>query len=121
MPIDYLAIRKDAAEAIADAGQRGFLRRTVSGAGTDPWNPATGSTVNYAVTFVLTDYANRDRDGTLIQATDQQALIGVEGLEIEPTTADRLVDARGRAFEIVSLLPLEPGGVTIFYQAQVRR
>src|SRR5215207_1001963 len=117
MTIDYASIRADADEAIAEAGQSGFLRRTGKGAGTDFWNPGAGTATDYPVTFVLVDFRARDRDGTLVRQNDQQAIIQAGSLPIEAEDSDQLVDAQGRVWEIVNLNPLVPGGVTLLYIA----
>lgn len=119
--IDYVRKRERADAAITRAGQSGFLRRTAAGSGTDPWNPGSGSVTDYPIMFVLDEYAERDRDGTLIRQSDSRAYIRAGGLPVDATDADRLVDSQGREFEIVTMRPLEPGGVTLLYECQVRR
>lgn len=121
MTIDYVTIREAADDAINEAGQSGYLRKTTAGTGTDPWNTGSGTVTDYPVRFVLVDYAERDRDGTLVQVNDRQAIIAVGALTVEATEADKLVDASGTVFEIVAMRPLSPGGVVLLYQAQVRR
>lgn len=119
--IDYLAIRDAADAALNEAGQSGYLRRTGTGAGSDPWNPGSSTPVDYPIVFVLIDYTMRDRDGTTIQQNDQQAIIRAGGLDIEASDIDQLVDKAGKVWEVVNLRPLAPGGVTLLYIAQVRR
>jgi hypothetical protein len=121
MTLNYAEIREAANDAINEAGQSGYLRRTTAGTGTDPWNTGAGTVTDYPVRFVLVDYAERDRDGTLVQVNDQQAIIAVGSLAIEATEADKLVDSSGKVWEIVKLTPLTPGGVTLLYTAQIRR
>jgi hypothetical protein len=118
---DYSEDRTAADEAIAEYGQSGYLRRTAAGSGADPWNPGSGTVTDYPIRFVLVDYSERDRDGTLIQQNDQQALISVGSLPTEATDADQLVDSQSKVFEIVAIRPLEPGGTVVLYTAQVRR
>jgi hypothetical protein len=121
MTLNYAEIREAANNAIIEAGQSGYLRRTTAGTGTDPWNTGAGTVTDYPVRFVLVDYAERDRDGTLVQVNDQQAIIAVGSLAIEATEADKLVDATGNVFEVITMRPLSPGGVVLLYQAQIRR
>jgi len=121
MSIDYASIRAEAAAVITEAGQPGFLRRTAAGSGTEFWDTGQGVVTNYPVTFVLTNYNARDRDGTLVRVNDQLALISAQGLSIDASDADQLVDSQGKVWEIVNIQPLAPGGVTLLYQAQVRR
>jgi hypothetical protein len=80
MTLNYAEIREAANDAINEAGQSGYLRRTTAGTGTDPWNTGAGTVTDYPVRFVLVDYAERDRDGTLVQVNDQQAIIAVGSL-----------------------------------------
>jgi len=121
MTIDYATIRESANDAINEAGQNGYLRKTVAGTGTDPWNTGAGTVTDYPIRFVLVDYAERDRDGTLVQVNDQQAIIAVGSLAVEATEADKLVDSSGNVFEVIAMRPLSPGGVVLLYQAQVRK
>ena len=112
MPINYAEIRDDADDAILDAGQPGYIRRTATGAGADPWNPGSGTATDYPIVFVLVDYAERDRDGTLVQQNDQKAIIKAGGLSITANDTDQLVDSSGNAWEIVAMRPLAPGGIS---------
>lgn len=116
--IDWSEIRAGADEAIAEAGAAGTLRRRGTGAGSDPWNPGATSTTDYAVTVVMTDYDERDRDGTVIQQFDQRALMSAP---VEPdSNTDRLIWG-GKTYDIINVSALAPGGVPILYQCQVRR
>ena len=120
MTTDYARIRRSADRAINRSGQSGYIRRTTPGTG-PAWNPGEGSYINYPIRFVLIDYDQKDRDGTLILEKDQQALISVGSLSIEILGTDQLVDSSGNVYGIIDIKPLSPGGIVLLYTAQVRR
>jgi hypothetical protein len=66
------------------------------------------------------DYAQEVRTGTLIGTNDLRALVSVEGLDLVPTTADRLRIGADE-FTIVRVSPHAPDGVARFFDLQVRR
>lgn len=68
---------------------------------------------------VILDYTNDQIDGTRILRTDRQVFISVERLAFEPLPNDRLV-VDGKSLIIVTIKPLNPAGVVVFYELQVR-
>jgi hypothetical protein len=69
--------------------------------------------------MVVLDYADSDRDGTLIQYGDKKVLVSVEGLTIEPKLSDK-VSIGGSSHNIVAIKPLNPGGTIVMYEIQIR-
>lgn len=116
---DYARMRSTAERLIEKFGQRGFIRRKSVAGATSPWNPAAAPKTDYPITFVLTDYSIMERTSTLIERTDKRAYISTKGVEITPNAGDQLV-ASGTAMSIVNLKPLSPGGLVLFWEAQVR-
>lgn len=114
---NYAEMALTAAELIAEFGQTGALRRQVSD--NDPFNPTLTPT-DYACTFAVLDYAKRDVDGTLIKQTDQMVYLSTSGLSVTPETTDQLV-VGGTPLTVVSVKPLSPAGVVVFWELQVRR
>jgi len=69
---------------------------------------------------VQSEYHQRERDGTLIQAHDRKFLVSTEGIDIVPTTEDALAVGT-ETYQIIDVKPLAPGGVAVMYTLQVRR
>ena len=112
---DYARSKAAAERLIARFGKAGAIRRTTSTG--DAWSP-TQTTTDYDCTLVVTDYTLRERESTLIGATDRKVLISTDGLTITPTNKDRLV-LDGKPYEIVRIMPLEPGETVLLWEAQV--
>lgn len=67
---------------------------------------------------VLLDYEQSERAGTTIQQHDKKALVAPM-LTRQPRTGDRLTMA-AKSYDIVSVNVLEPTGVALLYEIQVR-
>jgi hypothetical protein len=116
---DYARPKATADRLIARYGQSATLRRPTS-SGT-AYNPTEGEPDDHPVTVVVTDYSNREIDGTRVLATDKKVLLAVDDLAITPTPADKLLIG-GVSHSIVSpVRPLAPGGTVLYYELQVRR
>jgi hypothetical protein len=115
----YADLRETAEELIAEAGQRGVIRRPSPTMG-DPWNPTpAGDPVDDACVFVELEYAHDEIDGTLVQATDRKLLVSTAGLTAAPTPECQLVIGP-LPLEIVSVKPLAPGGLVLLWEVQAR-
>jgi hypothetical protein len=114
---NYPATQARAEKAIAKSGASAIIRRPGPDTG-DPWNPTQGSATDYPIKVLFTDYAQSERDGTLVKQTDKRAYVSTEG-GITPTTSDDLV-SEGVVYEIVSVNPLRPATVTLLFEVQVR-
>jgi len=131
---DYIESQADADELLSEFGQIGAIPRSVSTPGANPWDPPTNATTYHRVTVALLPInlqdVGRDISGTLIKASDQQALISPVGLTIEPTTTDILLvtgefvgdEYQGGEPRIVSVAKaLAPAGVPVLYDLIVSR
>lgn len=115
---DYERPAGTAERMIERYGQAATLRRT---ANSGPAHNPTQTSTDYAVTVVVTDYANSEVDGTRVLATDKKALMARAALEIEPNvTTDKLI-VGGVAHSLMRVETLAPGGVTILWTLQCRR
>jgi hypothetical protein len=111
--------------AIAEAGAEigdgtplsGTILRT-TGADESTYPPTPGTTQEYTCKMILTDYSARDRDGTNITDRDVKAMIAADA-ETAPQNGDRL-RVSGRTYSFVNVMPYQPGGTVLFYNAQVR-
>ncbi len=77
-------------------------------------------TTSYSCTFVQLEYGNRDRDGDLIRINDRKIIMSAVGVPSAPTPEDRHVMADGTVAQIVTVRPLSPSGLPLFYELQVR-
>lgn len=119
-------IAAEVAEAIARAGAEvgngtaltGTIIRT-SGADESTYPPTLGSDNEYACTLIMMDYEDRDRDGTQITASDAKAMIAADA-ETDPRNGDKL-RVLGKTFSVVNVVPEQPGGVVLYWMAQIRR
>ncbi|MBE0563577.1 hypothetical protein JQC79_19360 [Ochrobactrum anthropi] len=97
-------------------GQTGAIRRTETSG--DPWNPGTSDT-DYPCTLVALDYDQKDVDGTLIKSTDKKVYVAIKGLAIQPTTTDKVIIG-GVVSTIVEAKPLNPAGIIVLFEFQIR-
>lgn len=129
MAFDYARSRATAARLIARFGQAGSIRRTIV-AGGNPADPSSGSetVTEAACTLVVTDYSLRERESTLIGASDKRVLVAVpvvlpaypddNASEDRPTPRDRIVIGSA-VHEIVRVDPLSPAGLVVLWECQV--
>lgn len=103
-----------------DAGFSATLTKTTLTPGADPWDPSTGTTttVNTAVTVVVTEYEKNQIDGTLIQASDRKVLMTAMA-GVEPVPADTLTIS-GKVYSVINAMPLAPAGIAVMYEVQAR-
>jgi hypothetical protein len=114
---DYIGSRKDADDLVAEFGQAVALRRTTK-SGT-PWEPSE-SAADYATVAAILDYNVRQVDGVNILRTDRRAIVAAGPLgAVVPTVPDKLV-VGGTAIPIVNVKPLNPAGVAVLYECQLR-
>jgi hypothetical protein len=116
MVFDYLKTRGTAEKLIENFGQDATLTQYAN-SGT-AYNPTRTGT-DHTCRLVVTEYADRDVDGTLVLRTDRNVIISTAGLAVIPSKADTLTIG-GVAHQIVEIMPLEPGGIVVIWQAQVR-
>ncbi|MGE4537584.1 MAG: hypothetical protein AB7D37_10930 [Desulfovibrio sp.] len=60
-------------------------------------------------------------DGTRIKAGDQQFTVAASGLGVAPDITDKLLDAAGVEWGIVTSRAMAPGGVALLYRVQGRQ
>jgi hypothetical protein len=117
MTFDYAASQKTANKLIDRFGQAVSVRRFAATG--DAWNP-TRTYVDHATTGAVVEYANAEIDGTRVLETDRKCFSKVGSLTITPAVGDRLV-VGSDDLAIVSVKPLNPAGVAVMYELQVRK
>jgi hypothetical protein len=120
--MDYAAEAADILPDFIENGQPIAIRRTTPG----PFNPATGkydvgTVKNFPGHALASGYHAKLIDGTRIKQGDQQFTVAASGLGVEPTVSDKLLDATGGVWGIVSCQAVAPGGVALLYRVQVRK
>lgn len=127
---DYGKPRATASSLLERFGQIGAIPRTVVTPPPNGWTPGTEATTHHAVTVVVLPISEKRINGTVILTGDKQALISTQGLSIVPSVGDVLMfngsfgeDGKytGEAWTIAKLDTLAPAGVTVLYDAVVRR
>ena len=123
MRFDYAKSQATAARLVGRFGADAFLRQKGPPvAGDDPWAPSSSAPLDTPILALLSNYSDSDRQGTLIAQGDRKVLfaaLGLAPLGVTPAEGDQIVIG-ARVFTIQALTTIEPGGVPIFYSAQVR-
>jgi len=106
---------------LADKGQLGAIRRSVTtGGGPASVTPATTTVTDFPARMALFPVDQRDIDGTFIKAGDWHVLVATDGLEITPTTTDKLVCSEG-ALTIIDPGKFAPAGTVTHYKMVARK
>jgi hypothetical protein len=115
---DYASLRDDDVGPLLDeTGASATLRqRTASGA--DAWEPTITDT-DTACVILFDEYADKERDGTLIKERDRRVYIKAASLAVTPDTGDQLV-VSGVTYSLYNVKQIAPGGVAILYEATAR-
>jgi hypothetical protein len=119
-PFDYIESRADADELIDDFGQLGSIRRTTN-SGT-VWEP-TPTTADYDTFVVQQDFTQKQIATWEVLATDTRWFIAagpLVALSIEPIVGDSLVVAGSVVGTILQRDVINPGGVPVYYDCQLR-
>ena len=117
---DYAKTRDTADRLLTKFGQSVTISRT-SRSGT-PHDP-TIATQTYPATAAIVEFSSNVTHfaGEQIMSGDKLALIAAGGLAIEPDpTTDKLI-VGGIAHSIVKIMQINPGGVAVLYEVQIRR
>lgn len=117
---DYLESRDDADELISEFGQVVSVRRTST---TGPAHDPTITTADYTTLAAVLDYNSRQIDGTNILITDRRALIAagpLAALGITSIAPPDSIVVGGIAVPVVRVMPLNPAGVVVMYDCQLR-
>lgn len=127
MAVDWESIAAEVGEAIASVGStdEGFqatLLRSVAFDGGRPWDPSDTppDVTEHACTIVVTEYSQREIDGTLIMSGDKKVLISTSGLQVSPEPGDEF-RIQGERFSVINVQPLSPAGTVVLWEAQARR
>ena len=117
--MNYGNLKVTARRLLKKFGQSMTLSRDVAGT----YDPTTGSITNTVQTFVDFGVVLPYADGvssvadSLIQSGDRQVFIQIS---TEPKPTDKITIA-GVVHNVVTVKPLEPAGLNVLYELQVRK
>lgn len=118
MTEDWSSVAADVADALAEVGTTATLSRT-SGGPTTPWDTGAPTTTTYSITVVedgvKTRYA-RNPQGALVPRTVRVLTIGATG---EAPRMGDTITLGGVEHEIAAVMPLQPGGTALLYEAEI--
>ncbi len=120
--VDFSGIIKSSARIIKDVGREVFIQRNVSTTSTNvskPWLGKTELTENHKVYGAFVNFTDEEIDGTLIKAGDQQCFISPDGLCIDITTTDKIIDG-DTTWTVVKVKSQKPGDGVLIFNLQVR-
>lgn len=130
MAIDYAKLRDTSDRLITENGRTVILikRDRTAGDVSEPWRgPATpGTDVNLSVTAVIIDFETKMIDGTLIRLGDKRAFISPKESDAAESTGEALIEDfdtlidRSETWQIVNVDKVEPGGIRLLYDLQLR-
>jgi hypothetical protein len=115
-------VTKGIARALARTGSAAapiaYLIRS-SGADETVYPPVLGSETRIPCKVLVTSKAQRDFNNTNVSAENLMAMIAPD-IAVTPGNNDRL-EVYGSVYNIVNVEPYQPGGVVLYYEAEVRR
>ena len=118
MEFDYISTARDAAALLAEFGAPVTLTRITAGV----YDPATGTVVNTEVAHtangVKLDYSQFHIDGTNILQGDQRVYLDPL-IAAAPQAGDTLTIGT-EVFTVVASRPLNPAGVVVLHDVQIR-
>lgn len=118
MSYDYSRLAETAKRLLGKFGQEMILQATVAPAYDPSTGGASGSQVSETKPGVIFPYKNgiTSMQEPLILAGDQQVFIL---LDAAPKPTDKL-QVGSKQYSIINFKAIEPGGVTVLYELQVR-
>jgi hypothetical protein len=114
---NWPAIAVEVAAALGEVGFTATHRRTTISAGPNEWTPGGPVDVDTPVTILSDNFTFMEIDGTVIQTKDRKLLM--EAKTVIPVPGDNLIIASVN-HEILTVLPLDPGGIAVLYEVQAR-
>lgn len=118
MTVDYAAAKVDALAGIVEGGTDAVLIQRGASVGL-AHNPTAGTDTEHQCKALLLSYGKTEIDGTLVQRQDRKLLVAAEGLTVAPVPVDK-IRIGGVTFDIVSVMPFDPGGVAVYFEVQAR-
>ncbi len=117
----YERMASTALRLIDRFGQEGKLLEPTS-VGAKPYDRTPGAENAHDATFAFDPdgYTEREIDGSRIQVGDRRVFLAAKGLAVRPKNTMKLREADGTVYRIVSIDPVKPATVPVYYTMQVR-
>jgi hypothetical protein len=118
--MDYSSKQEKALEMISKYGAAlsvVVLTKSSYNATSDAW---TASTATYSTLGLITEFAERDINGTTIQAGDRKVILPAKDLPALDELDDFSIVYGAIVWDPVNVAVLSPGGEPILYTVQVR-
>ncbi|MBF0481698.1 MAG: hypothetical protein HQK81_12330 [Desulfovibrionaceae bacterium] len=118
--MNYLAIATSVLSSISQAGVAMSIQKTQVGA----FDPETGKKDTTGVLIpcmaIIDKYSSFMVNGTSVLSDDQRVYVAAAGLAAPPAAGDKLIMG-SNSWNIVRATPIQPGGVPLLYDLQVRQ
>ena len=117
-----LKMRNTATRLIQKHGQSGFLMKPGVPIPDGGGGETTGPRIPYPILLVTTKFSDELKltAQSMVSVEDLRFLVSVEGLTVEPDTADE-IKAGDLFYRIMGVTPLTPAGDVLFYEIHGRR
>lgn len=115
---NYAAIASTAANLLSKFGQPLTYTRTTTGAYDQATGSTTDTTTTYDATSVWLGYGISEIDGVVIKQGD--AKVFTSPADTRPLIGDT-VAKDSATWRVMAVMPVQPAGVDVIYQLQVRK
>jgi hypothetical protein len=116
---NYARAQSTALRLLDKFGAAAQIVRDLPGSGR-VYDPGDAVSTPFPCIMAVLKFDNKDIDGTLIKVTGKKVYIAAKGLSIVPATTDKLMIS-GVAHTLVCVMPLNPAGITVYYEVQGER
>ena len=119
MAFNYTGLKATARKLLANFGQSMTFSRESEPVYDNETNTVTSTTITFSDKGVIFPFGKgvSNVNGSIIQTGDQEVFW--QG-STEPKPTDKLT-VNGVDYNVIAVMPIEPAGVNVLYQIQVRR
>jgi hypothetical protein len=115
-PFDYIESRADADELIQEFGQSVVITRTAPGTG-PAWDPGDGTTATTNTFAVRVEYTMKQIQAGGVLANAERWLVATNAGALASLLPQDKVGDR----DVLDVKPLQPAGVVVLFDCQVRK
>lgn len=117
----YIRLQQTADRLIKKYGAQQTVRHEQQG----PYDPGQGQSavteITYQIAMVTYPYEQRFINETTIRSTDLWGYFTAKGITTVPQQGDKLDHTDGNTYSFLVVKPLNPGGVVLEYECQLRK
>ncbi len=121
--MDYTRLRSMSNQQLKDKGLACTITKQTAGTYSTSTGVASVSTSTQSAYGALFDYENKNIDGTLVKKGDRKLLLSAlntAGAVLTAPSVNDTVTANSVTYTIVAIRPIEPSGVAVAYDCQIR-